>query len=265
METRRRVLNFDLNGTIIAHDSTDTIPLESQSNERISKSKTGHVVIEGDEFKWISCMETIKRVPIETLSYHAFVKKYYKESYEELSRTFTNKGNPGEKFRKQYLITLKYIMDTKIFPSFINALKTIGINDCVVLRTFGEDGIDVVERTNAFVAKSFVFGTLMYDEDDKVILDMNGTIYSGHDEITNYFNTCKFNLCIRDSYSRWKNNSKKAEFGKPMFCHKEYDSYFFDDNPCVYPTYYSDNNGIYIVNTLDALFDNDYFTKKLMK
>lgn len=267
MELNKRVLNFDINGTIIAHDSTDTIPLTAQANERISKSKMGNVIIENEEFKWISCMEKLTKVSIESLTYHNFVKKYYKDSYEKLSRTFTDKDNVGEKYRTQYLAILKHIMNTKVFVSFTNVLNRLNKTDCVILRTFGEDGPHVVEKISSLTTKYFIFGQLYYDK-DLIELHVDNNIYSGYDSIEKYLQTCPHHLCIKDDYDRWKNNKKKTDFGKPMFCSDKYSSLFFDDNPCVYgvnidPNNNCTNNYICIVNTLDALFDSNYFTKKL--
>lgn len=129
------IINVDLNGTIMATDSTDdNVSIEEQANERVSRSTEGEVYKKTDgTFFWVPCVESkcedcpnINERHISTRTYHDFVKEYHYDERDALSRSFTNPGCPGEKFRGRYDSVISHI-DTGelIFQSFVQFVQSL--------------------------------------------------------------------------------------------------------------------------------------------
>ena len=257
------ILNFDINGTITAMDSTDNdINHDCIANMVISKSIYGEL----DKFgKWVIGDDPYK-IHNKSISYYNYCKKYFNSKYKSMVYTFTDNNKIGHKFRKHYdKIVDDIANDNIIFESFLKVLNKYN-NAKLIFRTFGIDGPIIIDtlREKYKYNKPFTFAEYIRTKDEDILVLSNDIVIKGIIEIGKFITNHKRHLCIKDDYNFWSiQNNKNKECGKPMILNKDHIQIFFDDNNCV-TTHHQyglivDDKYFNHINTIQAMTDDDYF------
>lgn len=271
----RLVLHFDINGTIIANDSTEVGTKEENANMVLSKSVYGKIINNlwqlnkdyHDKKDSISYYDYLKlnslsilAEPVTAYSGNSGVAdiNLNQLGYKKKSFLFTEKGNPGESL--QHLVKpVMDAMDSFFFKSFLRILDKYP-EAKIILRTFGLDGDDVVERLGKIYPRirDTIKGKFNYTDDIPVLTLENDKILVGMDEVNNFIKSAPNNLLFFENYAYWNGHRRDKTCGKLLLGDPEMVQIFFDDNVCV--NILNDKNAYYVeVNTLKALLDETYF------
>ncbi len=281
------ILHLDVNKTIIAEDLTNNKTLDHVLIESLAKQYKGI---------WDATLT-------EELSYVDYIKKYLvpgDKSNREI-RTKRNKAvltffdivsyrNDPRYFviRERFEKIREKIRSQpgKIFPSLyklITYLEEKKISYSIILRTFGND-LNAISDELA-TALHFTFEWEGYFDQGKLHLTSIKTKKSIRlDTIYDIFTFFKRHghIKIKDNFKMWNDNHEQAEHGKlfPLNpIEAEIKTIFFDDNAdeniinardsisgsFIDPKKLIDQGIICLVDTLQAIEDDDYFIKHLIK
>jgi len=268
------ILNFDLNGTILAEDSAAGKNRDCYLSEILARRTKSRW--EGGLPKEITYFEYLeeKGVPWKTKD----------EMLCRFSNDYDHYFNGTLKKQEKELSDALDRMDTKIFESFFRLLAHLdseGLRYRVVLRSFGTDvtkAIEILEnKLNIRIVRGeFNNGALSIFDDNKE------EQYKNLQEIEEVINQADF-LAITDEYEPWSKSGKKWTHGKKFFPSKGKGAYlplFFDDNVVlnhpdkgiVHPILFSSSgslslttpaelihNQLFQIDTSEAILDPNYF------
>lgn len=242
------VLHFDINGTIIGFDSTETGTPNQNANLILAKNIYGQVV----ENKWILNQDIYNE--IDSITYYNYLKTLKIPNAKQKAYEFTNDNEPGVLLRN--LLEIIETKEENIFDSF-NKVLELYPEAIIVLRSFGRDiesTVNKIKKTNP------IYGKIIHEEETKVILDKN--IPYTFNEFNDLLKVTSNQIfAIQEDYNHWNNNNRDKKHGKLMMAHEDMLQIFFDDNEWVNII----NNKIinkshYIkVNTIRALIEPNYF------
>lgn len=256
----RKILHFDINGTITPVDTTEEGNKLENANMVVAKSIYGQLNKDG---KWeaMNNDNLYMSIPGFTISYYNYLKsrtKYYKQ----LSYDFTNSFE-GIQFA-HFIPKLLESMESFLFPSFLKVLEMYD-DSLIVFRTFGLDADEVIEylKTNPKTCdkfKNFITGQFSYSDNIPILTLETGDIYTGMDEINELYRTTNSHLALKESYEYWNSSGRSNKTGKQIKGCDDLVQLFFDDNLCV--NIIDDKNVTsYHINTLLALTNDDYYCK----
>jgi hypothetical protein len=246
----KRILYFDINGTITHIDSTSgDLDPRSELNELVAKNFT----------------------PTLDLVNHPSDERYYdlyKNKPEKIYQCCFKDGGDLHQGIEPYYNALESLFnsDTKIFPSFENILKKYSdpFETKIVFRTFGHDGPFILHHLINKTTRNFLSCTYHPSAQILKIYDplkknkYPDKIIKGYQEITNmiYVNNGQDYL-IKDDYKWWVLWNKDPHKGKTIFSDPtkpDVKIYSFDDLPNAM------SQLTHRVNTILAATQNDYFT-----
>ncbi len=253
------ILDFDINGTITDHDSTETGTPGQLSNMALSRHTYGMVV----NNKWILNEDLCGSA--NSITYYNYVKLNYPNNYKEKAFIFTEAKEPGHNIRS-YLERVIKARETLLFPSFIEVLKKYK-DAKIILRTFGNDArIITDELMKLDYKKSFVNGTIHHNSKGNVSLILDDKKeYEGLLEIQNFIVSSKDNIVIKEDYEYWNKNKKSKTHGKLLVIDTRVNRIAFDDNNCfscvdLNCSIVQDANIFFKVNTIQAMLLSWYYT-----
>lgn len=241
----KTVFHFDINGTITAIDSTEPFDDNEGTNSYISRSIYGKVI----DNIWTMNEDSYDEIHSIPYYYHL---KQTNEDYKILSTKFTEENHPGHKFND--LCKQLQEKNNFFFDSFINFISTYP-NAKIIFKTFGNDRnyvLDELQKHN--FDKTFIDGRM---EGTTLIIDDNR--YDTPEKINDVLLNNDDYYIIKEDYKHWSGNQRDKNYGKMLVHSDNHIQYFFDDNDCVYNIGPSTNNKIFVINSLKARLDKDYF------
>jgi hypothetical protein len=256
----RPVFHFDINGTITAYDATEPgTPIEN-ANMVISKSVYGQIDQDGS---W-----RMNSVPDEevagSMSFYDYLKSRGVKDYKKQSFRFTAPEQPGESLAV-LVDDIAASMKTFLFPSFIHFICIFAKTENAVflIRTFGQD----TEETLKFLLSNPSIKGLFKNisratsvSKDSIYVGQKGILT--YDEFNRFIETIEDRslILIQENFEYWNNNGRNRDFGKQLLGSPRLCQIFFDDNDCVnIKGEFADHTHFVRVNTMRALFNNDYF------
>ena len=257
----KKVFHFDINGTIIPNDTTESGTDEENANMIIAKNVYGTVSVSN---KWYLRTSNIYNSQA-AITYYDYLRQYYKD-YKLRAFTFTHPGNPGETLNK-FVEPLMNAMTAFLFPSFLKVLEKYH-DTTIVFRTFGLDADEVIHylRTNKKTTKMFgnvIKGKFTYPNGEIHLTLEDGTVLVNMDKVNELIKSAppEQHFAFIENYNHWNDHNRDKEHGKQLLGDKDILQIFFDDNPCVNMS--GENVHFVQVNTLNVLFDENYYTSIL--
>ncbi|MDE3045381.1 MAG: endonuclease/exonuclease/phosphatase family protein [Verrucomicrobiota bacterium] len=274
----RLILNFDLNGTLILHDSSknvsrDYMILSALADNTFAKWDEQHGTMSYKEYAYQVLCPGDKSDPI------------IKEERKKIIGTFLERVREhviSSTVVEQFKNIKEKFTDSKrnIFPSFyalMAKLREMNIPFTIILRTFGNDLPEVVKEIEEH-SPEVKFRHWAKFEDAKFILDGKETAMKAG-EIFQTFS--KHHLAVQDDWKTWNKNQERGDHGKPFFYDRSGEclSLFFDDNATgidqdiVNPCEVTGQNLpkkdlmgqlIFPVNTKEAMLEDDYYVKRVL-
>lgn len=229
-----RVAHFDINGCIIAFDSTDCASQEDVVYETIARSIMGTVV-----------SGSFTRDETGSTTYYDFLKKKYPDHYKTYARCILSVFPDYGEIATQ----LKNI--SGIFPSFFQFRKE-NPDVKIMFRTFGHDADFVIDQLNepcVKVSAHWCDDSCYYLLDDEIV------------DLCELVKTTDKHIVVQEDYHHWNDHKKEAKFGKIIKPHPDLIQYGFDDNPCMHVMPESGEVYVFRVNTVQAGLDENYFVK----
>lgn len=259
----KRVLHFDINGTIIPNDTTETGTDEENANMIIAKNVYGTVSVSNN---WYLRASNIYD-STNGITYYDYLKKHYND-YKQRSFIFTHHGNPGQTLCMM-VNPIMNAMKTFLFPSFLKVLEKHQ-DVTIVFRTFGLDADEVIHylRTNEKTSGMFssvIKGKFTYPGGETRLTLEDGTVIVGMDKVNELIKSAPKgqHFAFIENYNHWNDHNRDKKYGKLLLGDKDMLQIFFDDNPCVNMS--GENVRFIWVNTLNVLFDDDYYMKLIDK
>jgi hypothetical protein len=203
------VLHFDLNGTAMWGDSTDSHGIKEAIMEILTRVVYGTVKknsLGNDE--WVSndmCLEE------HGTSFYNFAKERYPKNYKEMTQQFLDTDERKQLFGVMYENMMKRT-NKILFKSFENAIDYY-YDATFALRTFGNDGKlvekELGEEFMWFQSKRDNEKTCMERTDNKEIFTMES------------FNKFLYESCdivlVKEDYEYWTKHGRTAEHGKLLY------------------------------------------------
>jgi hypothetical protein len=233
---KKRILHFDINGTIIGTDSTDSHSIESAVCESLCRS-----------------------IRFNNDTYYNHLKSNYYDYKKRVNNVLSCYPEYIETVKKLCVIYQGYF-----FPSFIKVIQSLKPTDKVMLRTFGQDGSDVISKLDKLYTMKFETFHCRYSNDKPEFY------YEGEGlpvTLKQIYQNVKDHVLIIDDYGNWDRNNRKAESGKFIEHIDDVEQIAFDDNNCMFTditnntdnTDDSNNIKIYKIVTVDAALDDQYY------
>lgn len=219
-----KVYHFDINGTIIEVNSTDSASVEDMASEAFSRSinPEGEIHKKGE------------------ITYYTFIKAIHPNYKTKIYKFLDVFPQHREKYNK-LVVALK----AGLFESFLKFVdKEFKDNkSLLMLRTFGKDREFVTSMLESYGMK---FLSCKSEE-------LNDKLYKDCHEKG-------VHIMVQDDYHRWNNNERKVESGKEVKYFEGIVQYAFDDNLCMNCEH---GVKFYQVNTLRAALEEDYYTSMI--
>lgn len=256
------VLHFDINGTIMAFDSTENGTDEENANMIFAKNTYGKVI----NGQWVS--NEAYDDTNDSVTYYNHLKNHSKnKNFKELCFIFTKEGQPGAKW-VEYVEEVKKYMVLRLFNSFLHVLDEFP-NALIVFRSFGNEIPEILhllEHNPKFKA-AHIFKADRDDDTNVFTMFKDSERIMCHNltGMNMLYGMCdNAHLAIKENYHHWNNHGKHSTYGKSIQADEKLFQIFFDDNPCVHII--GDKNCHYVqVNTISALFDDGYFVNHIKK
>jgi predicted transcriptional regulator len=245
------IFHFDINGTIIGVDATDNHSIEEAVLESVCRS-----------------------IPYNGDTYYNHLKKSFTDYKKHVKNVLSVYPEHFETCKKLCIVYHKYF-----FPSFLKVIENLKEHDKIFLRTFGQDGQDVIDKLRKLYNLEFCVYHCKYNYGEaKFYYESNG-ISTDPRIIYSVSNTCNKHVLIIDDYQYWNNNNREAKYGKfipyitDMPHTKTADTDLnvsiqkqiaFDDNDCMW-TDNSDKVKIHKIVTIDAALDEYYYLNFINK
>jgi len=255
---KRLVLHFDINGTITAVDTTEPGSAIENANMVISKSVFG----KAPAGMWQLNQDMHDEQ--DSVSYYDYLKSQGVADYKRRSFLFTHCGHPGEGLAP---LVAEVATSTKsfLFPSFVRTISAFP-EALIVIRTFGQDVDDVLKTLLEIPSVAPRFRSVVRATPVDTEGIMVGETLHTYDEFNQVLETIESHILIQENYHYWNSNQRKKEHGKQLLGSSNLFQVFFDDNDCVHVRGQAATQTHFIrVNTMQALFDDDYFVKIVHK
>lgn len=249
----KKILHFDINGTITNIDSTENANMKELININMSKNLYGKI----NNDNWQINMDPFNH--IDSISYYNFLKK---NKLIDLAKICTDDDQPCH----QYNDILNRMLSNGdiLFQSFKNIL--LKVKDCqIVFRTFGHDADIILNELESFCdKKNFIKGEILGSHNGYSVKLETGENFENYDKFMEYLGNSDKNFCLKDDYHHWNNNNKNSSYGKPIYGNKNCVQIFWDDNDCI-AKLNEENVYHFKVNTIEAFLNNQYFLEHYFK
>jgi hypothetical protein len=224
---KKRILHFDINGTIIGIDSTDNHSVESAVCESLCRS-----------------------IRFNTGTYYNHLKSNYYDYKERVNNVLSCYPEYVETVKKLCVVYQGYF-----FPSFIKVIQNLKSTDKLILRTFGKDGSDVISKLSKLYDMKFETFHCQYSNGKpQFYYEGKGSSIT----LKQIHQNVKDHVLIVDDYKNWDRNNRKAESGKFIEHIDDVEQISFDDNDCMF-TNNTNNVKIYKIVTVDAALNDQYY------
>lgn len=226
------ILYFDINKTLIASDKAGNKSIEDVINELLSEKYTAYWDAEQNEPMTFDAYVRAYLVPDaegeqDPRSIRLSYTQHFVDYLKSLSHPLYSKVSHDYKEIMAALESSNGI----VFPSFYYLLRDLDekeISYSIVLRSFGEEVIDVKDEINAQQGQMFaVTGNFLRGE---LVLDRGGNFAASADIYRQFLNN---HAAIRDDWTYWMDHNGASQQGKPFYIDREDRetlSIFFDDN-----------------------------------
>ncbi len=282
----RLIIHFDINNTLIASDRIENKSSENAICFLLAKKHVDYW--DKTLSEPISYYDYVYNVVVPGDSKDKDLKKIRKQYLDRFIDDLREQQHPlYAKINEEFNTMNTKLSSLKgtVFASFYKLLKFLDaeqIQYSIILRTFGGDLDFIAAEINETLGTEFFAAKANFK---------NGALVTEFGTLTDAesiygFMTTSGNLMIQDDWNPWNLHHESSEYGKPFYLKPDDTSVFqifFDDNieidddveNIIGPKDVKTNLPIKVseiiktknavrVNTIDAILNDDYFTKHVM-
>lgn len=229
--TPHLILYFDINKTLIASDKAGNKSVSDVLNELLAEKYEAQWDVTTPKMSFEMYVYDVL-VPGSSLHDNVYQeRKYHVQHFVDYLR---EKAHPlYQTVLQDYNSLLASLNQSSgmVFPSFYHLLEHLDkakISYSIILRSFGDETVDVAKEVNKIYKK--IFRSLGEFRGEQLVF--NGKLIEGTDSIYQLLRRVE-HAAIHDDWKHWNGHGMTAKHGKPFYVDREDPktlSIFFDDN-----------------------------------